>query len=67
MVVVCISNTLFASRSLLLVLSDGDGMGALAMQLVDPAKGIVKGEVIIPSIHSARVSAIAMDPIGTAA
>ncbi|KAI2508612.1 Beige/BEACH domain [Fragilaria crotonensis] len=64
---VAISKTLFASRSVLLVLSDGDGCGGLAMQLVDPAKASVKGEAIVPSVHSSRITCIAMDPIGTAA
>jgi hypothetical protein len=64
--VVVISKTLFANRSVLLVLSDGDGRGSFAMQLVDPAKGDVKGEVMVPSVHSARISCIATDPIGTA-
>lgn len=36
---VAISKTLFAGRSVLLVLSDGDGRGGLGMQLVDPSKG----------------------------
>jgi hypothetical protein len=64
---VAISKTLFASRSVLLVLSDGDGRGALSMQLVDPAKGDVKGEAMVPSVHSSRITCISMDPIGTAA
>mmetsp|Transcript_4292 Transcript_4292/g.6647 ORF Transcript_4292/g.6647 Transcript_4292/m.6647 type:complete len:2938 (+) Transcript_4292:149-8962(+) len=64
---VSISKTLFASRSVLLVLSDGDGKGALAMQLVDPAKGTVKGEAVVPSVHSSKINSIAMAPIGTAA
>lgn len=62
-----ISKTLFAGRSVLLVLSDGDGRGALAMQLVDPAKGSVRGQAIVPSVHSSRITCIAMDPIGTVA
>ena len=62
-----ISKTLFASRSVLLVLSDADGRGGLAMQLVDPAKASIKGEAIVPAVHSAKVTCIAMDPIGTAA
>ena len=66
-VAVGVSNTLFANRSLLLVVSDGDGEGALAMQLVDPVKGEIKGEAIVPSIHAGRVTCIDMDPIGTAA
>jgi hypothetical protein len=65
--VVAISKTLFAGRSLLLVLSDGDGRGGLAMQLVDPAKGSVRGEALVESIHTAQVTCIASDPIGTAA
>jgi len=64
---VAISKTLFASRSVLLVLSDGDGRGALAMQLVDPAKGSVKGEAVVPSVHSGQITSISMAPIGTAA
>ena len=64
---VAISKTLFASRSVLLVLSDGDGRGAISMQLVDPAKGNVKGEAMVPAVHSSRITCIAMDPIGTAA
>jgi len=61
------SKTLFAGRTVLLVLSDGDGRGALAMQLVDPAKGSVRGQAIVSSVHSSRITCIAMDPIGTAA
>jgi len=61
-----ISKTLFANRSLLLVVSDGDGKGALAMQLVDPIKGEIRGEVIVPSIHADCITSIDMDPIGTA-
>eukprot|EP00529_Nitzschia_sp_RCC80_P009051 CAMPEP_0113450404 /NCGR_PEP_ID=MMETSP0014_2-20120614/5812_1 /TAXON_ID=2857 /ORGANISM="Nitzschia sp." /LENGTH=2495 /DNA_ID=CAMNT_0000341741 /DNA_START=29 /DNA_END=7516 /DNA_ORIENTATION=- /assembly_acc=CAM_ASM_000159 len=64
---VAISKTLFAGRSVLLVLSDGDGRGGLAMQLVDPAKGTVRGEAVISSVHASAISAIATDPIGTAA
>jgi hypothetical protein len=64
---VAISKTLFAGRSILLVLSDGDGRGGLALQLVDPAKGVVRGEAMIRSIHSSRIQCIATDPIGTAA
>jgi hypothetical protein len=64
---VAISKTLFAGRSVLLVLSDGDGRGALAMQLVDPAKGSIRGEAVVDAIHSAQISCIATDPIGTAA
>ena len=64
---VAISKTLFASRSVLLVLSDGDGRGALSMQLVDPAKANIKGEAMVPSVHSSRITCISMDPIGTAA
>jgi hypothetical protein len=66
-VMVCVSQTLFANRSLLLVLSDGDGKGALAMQLVDPVKGAIRGEVIVPAAHADRITTIKMDPIGTAA
>lgn len=66
-VVVAISKTLFANRSVLLVLSDGDGCGSLAMQLVDPAKGDIRGEVLVPQIHAAKITCIATDPIGTAA
>ena len=64
---IAISKTLFAGRSVLLVLSDGDGRGGLAMQLVDPSKGVVRGEAVIKSVHSARIQCIATDPIGTAA
>ncbi|KAL3806036.1 hypothetical protein ACHAXA_005246 [Cyclostephanos tholiformis] len=63
---VAISKTMFANRSLILVVSDGDGKGALAMQLVDPIKGQIQGEVIVPSTHADRITAIDMDPIGTA-
>jgi len=63
---VAISKTLFANRSLLLVVSDGDGKGALAMQLVDPIKGEIRGEVIVPAIHADCITSINMDPIGTA-
>jgi hypothetical protein len=37
------------------------------MQLVDPSKGQVRGEAMIPGVHSGRVTCIATDPIGTAA
>ena len=63
---ISISKTLFAGRSVLLVLSAGDARGGLGMQLVDPAKGMIRGEVVVPSVHSARITAIAADPIGTA-
>jgi hypothetical protein len=63
-VTVCMSKTLFSNRTLLLVLSDGDGKGGLAMQLVDPVKGAIKGEVIVPSSHADYITAIDMDPIG---
>lgn len=63
-VTVCMSKTLFSNRTLLLVLSDGDGKGGLAMQLVDPVKGAIKGEVIVPSAHSDFITSIDMDPIG---
>ena len=64
---ISISKTLFAGRSVLLVLSDGDGRGGLAMQLVDPSKGSIRGEVLIPSAHSCEITCITTDPIGTAA
>jgi hypothetical protein len=64
---VAISKTLFAGRSVLLVLSDGDGRGGLALQLVDPAKGVVKGEALIKGCHSGRITCIATEPMGTAA
>ena len=63
---VAISKTMFANRSLILVVSDGDGKGALAIQLVDPIKGQIQGEVIVPSIHADCITAIDMDPMGTA-
>lgn len=63
-VVVCMSKTLFANRTLLLVLSDGDGKGGLAMQLVDPVKGAIRGEIIVPSAHADYITSIDMDPIG---
>jgi len=64
---VAISKTLFAGRSVLLVLSDGDGYGGLGMQLVDPSKGHIRGEVLVPAVHAGRITCIATDPIGTAA
>ena len=64
---VAISKTLFAGRSVLLVLSDGDARGGLAMQLVDPAKGSVRGEAVVSSVHASQITCIATDPIGTAA
>jgi len=66
-VAVAISKTLFANRSVLLVLSDADGAGSLGMQLVDPAKGDIRGEVVVEQVHAAKISCIATDPIGTAA
>lgn len=66
-VAVAITKTLFAGRTIMLVLSDADGAGGLGLQLIDPAKGSVRGEVLIPHVHSARISCIATDPIGTAA
>mmetsp|Transcript_13697 Transcript_13697/g.19633 ORF Transcript_13697/g.19633 Transcript_13697/m.19633 type:complete len:552 (+) Transcript_13697:201-1856(+) len=65
-IAVALSKTLFASRTLLLALSDGDGRGGIAMQFIDPAKGLVKGESIVPCVHSEQVTAIAMDPLGVA-
>eukprot|EP00934_Nitzschia_sp_Nitz4_P008655 Nitzschia sp. Nitz4//scaffold12_size214221//49825//58278//NITZ4_001488-RA/size214221-processed-gene-0.150-mRNA-1//-1//CDS//3329534984//8645//frame0 len=64
---VAISKTLFAGRTVLLVLSDADGRGGFAMQLVDPAKGSVKGEVVVDSVHACQITSMATDPIGTAA
>lgn len=66
-IAVAISKTLFANRTVLLVISDGDGAGSLGMQLVDPTKGDIKGEVMIPQAHSAKITCITTDPIGTAA
>lgn len=66
-VAVAISKTLFANRSVLLVLSDADSAGSLGMQLVDPAKGDIRGEVMVPQVHAAKITCIATDPIGTAA
>jgi hypothetical protein len=37
------------------------------MQLVDPAKGIVRGEAVVCAVHSSQITCIATDPIGTAA
>lgn len=65
-VTLAISKTMFANRTLLLVVSDGDGKGALALQLVDPIKGEIRGEVIVPSIHADCITAIDLDPIGAA-
>ena len=65
-VVAAISKTLFASRTLMLVVSDGDGRGGICLQLVT-ASGSVKTETIIPQVHSDRITALAMDPIGNAA
>jgi hypothetical protein len=64
---VAISKTLFAGRSVLLVLSAADSRGSLGMQLVDPAKGNIRGEALVPSVHSAQITCIHTDPIGTAA
>lgn len=64
---VAISKTLFAGRSVLLVLSSGDGRGALGMQLVDPARGQVRAEVTVPAVHGGNITCIATEPIGTAA
>jgi len=65
--VVAISRSLYASGSLLLVLSDGDGKGSCCIQFVFPISGVVKSHVFIPSVHSRRITAIHMDPIGIAA
>ncbi len=59
-----ISKGLFANHSLLLIISDGDGRVSLAIQLVDPAKGSVQKQSIIPFVHSARISCIQMEPFG---
>ncbi len=63
---VAFSRTLFSSRSKLLVLSNGDGEGGLSIQLVDPIKCRIQGELLIPQVHSDAISCIAMDSIGTA-
>ena len=65
-VVAAISKTLFASRTLMLVVSDGDGRGGICLQLVT-ASGGIKTETIVPQVHGDRVTALAMDPIGNAA
>lgn len=62
--VTAISKCLFAGRALLVV-SDGDRKGGLCLQLVDPSKCVVQGEVFVKSAHSSRITAIGMDPIGT--
>jgi len=36
-------------------------------ELVDPEKGIVRGEAVLNAIHSSRVQCISTDPVGTAA
>jgi hypothetical protein len=64
---VAISKTLFAGRSVLLVLSPGDARGSLGMQLVDPARGQVRAEATVLAVHSAKITCIATEPIGTAA
>ena len=62
--VAVISKCLFASQSFLVV-SDGDGKGGLCFQLVDPSKCSVQGEVMVESVHSDKITAIHMDPIGS--
>jgi len=62
--VVAISKCLFAGRSLLVV-SDGDRKGGLCLQMVDPSKCVVQGEVFIRSAHSSQITAIHMESIGT--
>ena len=64
-IAVAVSRTMFASQTLLLVLSDGNGKGALALQFLDPSKNIIKGVAIIPSVHSSRITCIAMDTMGS--
>lgn len=61
---VAISRTLF--KKYLLILSDGNGKGDLAVQFVDPSKGIVKLQAIIPNVHAARISSIHTAPINHA-
>jgi len=61
---VALSRTLF--KKYLLVLSDGNGKGDLAVQFVDPNKGIVKLQAFIPSVHAARISSIHTAPISHA-
>lgn len=61
---VAISSQLYLMVSHLLILSDADGCGGLGLQFVDPKKGVIKTETVIPFIHSSRISAIAMDSIG---
>ena len=62
---IAISQEFYLSRAHLLVLSDGDGCGGLSLQFVDPKKGVVKSETIIPYVHGLRLSAISMDTIAT--
>lgn len=64
-VAVAISHQLYLMSSHLLVLSDGDGNGGLGLQFVDPKKGMIKTETVLPFIHSSRISAIDMDSIGS--
>ncbi len=61
--VLAISKCLFAGRSLLVV-SDGDRKGGMCLQMVDPSKCVVQGEVFIKSAHSSRITAVHMDSIG---
>lgn len=63
--VAAISKCLFSGR--LLIVSDGDGRGGLCYQLIDPIKANIHGEVNVANVHSAKVTAIHMDPIGAAA
>lgn len=66
-VAVALSKTLFAGRSVIMVLSDGDSQGGLGIQLLDPSSGNLGKEVLIPHVHSGRITCIAAEPIGTAA
>lgn len=63
-VAIAISRQLHLSRSHLLILSDGDGCGGLGVQFVDPKRGAVKTETVIPCVHGSRITAISMDRIG---
>lgn len=60
-----ISKCLFSNS--LLVVSDGDGVGGISFQLVDPTKTNIQGEVYVSHVHSGRIRSIQMDSIGAAA
>lgn len=54
----CISTRLFLGGTCVLVLSDSNGVGGLAMQLVDVKSGGIKEQVLVDNVCSGKICRI---------